>query len=78
MKNILKPIPCLIMVIVILFVISISKTNYINTLNEKLKTQENLIKEIYNDTNYQHVDSLYMEIMGLGFKLDSMMIKYDY
>ena len=78
MKNILKPIPCLIMVIVILFVISISKTNYINTLNEKLKTQENLIKEIYNDTNYQHVDSLYMEIMDLGFKLDSMMIKYDY
>ena len=77
MKNILKPIPCLIMVIIILLLVSVSKTNHISTLNEKLETQQNLIHKIYKDTGYKHVDSLYMEIMYLGSRLDSMIIKYD-
>ena len=77
MKDILKPIPCLIMIIVILLLVSISKINHTNILNEKLETQQNLIHKIYKDTGYKHVDSLYMEIMYLGSRLDSMIIKYD-
>tara|TARA_R100001463_G_scaffold133056_1_gene194135 strand:+ start:357 stop:593 length:237 start_codon:yes stop_codon:yes gene_type:complete len=77
MKDILKPIPCLIMIIVILLLVSISKINHTNILNEKLETQQNLIHKIYEDTGYKHVDSLYMEIMYLGSRLDSMIIKYD-
>ena len=71
MKNFLKPIPILtIMILVILLMVSISKTKYINTLEKKLE-------EVYIKTNHEHVDSLYMEIMDLGAQLDSMMIKYD-
>ena len=71
MKNFFKPIPMLTMMIfIILLLVSVSKTKYINTLEKKLD-------KIYTETNYEHVDSLYTEIMDLGAQLDSMMLKYE-
>ena len=71
MKEFLKPMPILMTIILaILLMVSVSKTKYINTLEKK-------IEEVYIKTNYEHVDSLYMEIMDLGAELDSMYLKYN-
>jgi predicted Holliday junction resolvase-like endonuclease len=78
MKNFLKPMPILsTIILVILLMISVSKTKYINTLEEKINNKDAYIEEIYIKTNHEHVDSLYMEIMDLGAQLDSMMLKYE-
>ena len=55
----------------------ISSLRYINTLKEKLANQELRIEEIYIKTNYKHVDSLYLEIMDIGAKLDSCLLSNE-
>ena len=68
----------LLLIITILFVITVGKAKLANVLEEKIHNQTIYIEEINKSTTYEHVDSLYMEIMDLGHKLDSMMLKYDY
>jgi len=70
-------IPILVFLIVMLFTIAIGKSKEVYNLKEKLKNQELYIEDLCTKTNYEHVDSLYMEIMDLGAQLDSMMLKYD-
>tara|TARA_R110002020_G_scaffold358817_1_gene571420 strand:- start:419 stop:646 length:228 start_codon:yes stop_codon:yes gene_type:complete len=70
-------IPILVFLIVMLFTITIGKSKEVYSLKEKLKNQELYIEDLCIKTNYEHVDSLYMEIMYLGAQLDSMMLKYD-
>tara|TARA_R110002020_G_scaffold113396_1_gene260822 strand:+ start:87 stop:365 length:279 start_codon:yes stop_codon:yes gene_type:complete len=66
-----------ICIIILLMLISHGKSKEIKKLKKEIYNQELCIKEVYKKTNYEHVDSLYMEIMDLGSKLDSMIIKYD-
>ena len=68
----------LLLIITILFVITVGKAKLANVLEEKIHNQTIYIEEIKKSTTYELVDSLYMEIMDLGHKLDSMMLKYDY
>ena len=57
--------------------INIGKSKQTNILEEKLHNHQDYIEEVKESTSYKHVDSLYMEIMDLGYKLDSMILKYD-
>jgi hypothetical protein len=68
----------LLLIILILFMINIGKSKQTNILEEKIHNHQDYIEEIKLTTSYKHVDSLYIEIMDLGHKLDSMMLKYDY
>ena len=77
MKNFKIGTFLLLLICIVLLFISVSKTKYINSLEKKLSNKETYIEEIVQKTNYEHVDSLYMEIMDLGHKLDSMMLKHD-
>lgn len=67
----------LVFLIVMLFAIAIGKSKKVYSLKEELKNQELYMEDLYIKTNYEHVDSLYMEIMDLGAQLDSMMLKYE-
>ena len=67
----------LLLIVLILFMINIGKSKQTNILEEKIHNYEDYIEEVKLKTSYKHVDSLYMEIMDLGYKLDSMMLKYD-
>jgi hypothetical protein len=53
------------------------KASQVEILQEQINSQELYIKDIYINTNYSHVNSLYLEIMDLGAQLDSMKLKYD-
>tara|TARA_R100000808_G_C2124515_1_gene135011 strand:- start:1048 stop:1302 length:255 start_codon:yes stop_codon:yes gene_type:complete len=69
MKKILKPIPILSCIIVLLLIISISKTQKINILKEEMT------ETVYDIFEYENIDSLYSEIMALGAEIDSLKIK---
>ena len=47
-------------------------------INSKYNNMSNKLDMIIENTNDSKVDSLQMEIMDLGQKLDSMVLKYDY
>ena len=58
---------------------------YLNTINSKYnnisKKLDMIISNqemIWLNTNELKIDSLQVEIMGLGRRLDSMILKYDY
>ena len=71
MKQILKPIPILSCIIVLLLLISISKTKCINSLEQQMEDGIYLMHE------YEQIDSLYLEIMALGAELDSLKLKNE-
>ena len=71
MKQILKPIPILSCIIVLLLLISISKTKYISSLEQQMED------DIYLMHEYEQIDSLYLEIMALGAELDSLKLKNE-
>ena len=48
------------------------------TFNKKCDNIYGKLDMIIENTNDSKVDSLQMEIMDLGQKLDSMVLKYDY
>ena len=48
------------------------------TFNKKYNNIYSKLDMIIENTNDSKVDSLQMEIMDLGQKLDSMILKYDY
>ena len=77
-KIIITIIPLMALSLLVTILTSKNKTKNINSLQERLGNQELYIEKIYTETNYQNVESLYMEIMDLGAKLDSMQLKYDY
>ena len=51
---------------------------YLNTINNKYNNISNKLDMIVEVSNKSKVDSLQMEIMDLGRRLDSMVLKYDY
>jgi hypothetical protein len=79
MKQILKPIPILSCIVVLLLLISISKTKHINNLENTnyILSQENVFDVSYTNSLEKKVDSLQLEIMEIGSELDSMKLKYD-
>ena len=77
-KVVISIIPIMILSLLVTILTSKNKTKEIVSLNNKIQSQELFIEKIYNETDYQNVKSLYMEIMDLGAKLDSMKLIYDY
>ena len=88
MKQILKPIPILSCIIVLLLLISVSKTKHINTLENEITVFETnfwIDQAEFMDDALQYecgekvklIDSLYIEISTIGMELDSMKLKYD-
>ena len=59
----------------ILFCIGIFFGSYINN---KCNNISNKLDVIISVSNKSKIDSLEYELMNLGSKLDSMMLKYDY
>ena len=51
---------------------------YFNTVNNKYNNISNKLDVIISVSEKNKIDSLYQEIMDLGQKLDSMVLKYDY
>ena len=82
MKEIIKPIPILACIVVLLLLISIGKTNKIKSLKKDLlsiesKNTDNIFDETYTIYLENKVNTLELEIMGIGNELDSMKLKYD-
>lgn len=77
-KVVISIIPIMTLSLLVTILTSKNKTKEIVSLNNKIQSQELFIEKIYNETDYQNVKSLYMEIMDLGAKLDSMKLIYDY
>ena len=48
------------------------------TINKKYNNISNKLDVIISVSNKSKIDSLEYELMNLGSKLDSMMLKYDY
>tara|TARA_Y100000592_G_C5235979_1_gene206078 strand:+ start:212 stop:421 length:210 start_codon:yes stop_codon:yes gene_type:complete len=65
MKKILKPIPILSCIIVLLLLISISKTKHINNLENinYILSQENVFDISYTNSLEKKIDSLQLEIL---------------
>ena len=61
MKKLFKPIPILLCLLIILSIISINKTKYINTLEKNLYNQELYINELNEDI-----------LVPLGLEIDSL------
>ena len=51
---------------------------YLNTINNKYDNISNKLDMIIDVSDKSKIDSLQMEIMDLGRRLDSMVLKYDY
>ena len=51
---------------------------YSSTANKKYNNISNKLDMIINLSEKDKIDSLEFELMNLGSKLDSMMLKYDY
>ena len=51
---------------------------YINTINNKYNNISNKLDMIIDVSDKSKVDSLYQEIMDIGWKWDSMVLKYDH
>lgn len=78
MKEIIKPIPILLCIIVILLLISISKTKYINALECNVDNLNLRLTEMHvNELDSVYITALENEIMEIGSELDSMKLKYD-
>ena len=77
-KVVISIIPIMTLSLLVTILTSKNKTKEIVSLNNKIQSQELFIEKIYKETDYQNVKSLYMEIMDLGAKLDSMKLIYDY
>lgn len=65
MKEILKPIPILSCIVVLLLLISISKTKHINKLENinYMLSQENVFDISYTNSLEKKIDSLKLEIL---------------
>ena len=65
MKEILKPIPILSCIVVLLLLISISKTKHINNLENinYILSQENVFDTSYTNSLEKKIDSLQLEIL---------------
>ena len=50
---------------------------YFNTVNNKYNNISNKLDMIIDVSEKGKVDSLYQEIMDVGWRLDSMILKYD-
>ena len=78
MKEILKPIPILSCIVVLLLLISISKTKYINSLECTVDDLNLKLTDIHiNEIDSAYIITLQNEIMEIGSELDSMKLKYD-
>ena len=78
MKEILKPIPILSCIVVLLLLISISKTKYINSLECTVDDLNLKLTDIHiNEIDSAYIITLENEIMEIGSELDSMKLKYD-
>ena len=51
---------------------------YFNTVNNKYNNISNKLDMIIDVSDKSKVDSLYQEIMDIGWKWDSMVLKYDH
>ena len=51
---------------------------YINTINNKYNNISNKLDVIISVSEKNKIDSLYQEIMDIGWKLDSMTLKYEH
>ena len=51
---------------------------YFNTVNNKYNNISNKLDMIIDVSDKSKVDSLYQEIMDIGWKLDSMTLKYEH
>ena len=51
---------------------------YINTINNKYNNISNKLDVIISVSEKNKIDSLYQEIMDIGWKLDSMTLEHDY
>lgn len=77
MRKTIITITTLLILLFLILLRSNYKSKHIKSLQDRLGNQELYIEKIYTETNYQNVESLYMEIMDLGAKLDSMQLIYD-
>ena len=51
---------------------------YFNTINRKYNDISNKLDVIIKVTDEENIDSLYQEIMDIGWKYDSMTLKYEH
>ena len=51
---------------------------YFNTINRKYNDISNKLDMIIEITDEENIDSLYQEIMDIGWKYDSMTLKYEH